>query len=127
MDKQTPAWKKKVTLREIRKLTDTIAREFHPERIILFGSYAYGKPTPDSDVDLLVIMPHEGRSFEKAAEIRLSTQPRFPLDLLVKSPKALRDRVRIGDDFISQILKRGRVLYSIDNGAEPSRSTARKQ
>ncbi|HJS18165.1 MAG TPA: nucleotidyltransferase domain-containing protein [Anaerolineales bacterium] len=60
---------KKVSRSQIHKYADRIARQFHPHKIILFGSYAYGKPTEDSDVDLLVIMPFKGRNPEKATEI----------------------------------------------------------
>jgi predicted nucleotidyltransferase len=75
-----------VTRGQIREYATEIAREFRPRRIILFGSYAYGKPTRDSDVDLLVIMPHKGRGVEKAIEIRLKLRAPFPMDLMVRSP-----------------------------------------
>ena len=53
----------------IQQLSERIVREFHPERIILFGSYAYGIPTNDSDVDILVILPFDGKPIHKALEI----------------------------------------------------------
>jgi uncharacterized protein len=100
-----------VTRRQIRAYAAEIAREFHPRRIILFGSYAYGKPTRDSDVDLLVIMPHKGRGGQKAIEIRRKTPAPFPMDLLVRSPQKIRQRLAWGDCFIEEILEKGKVLY----------------
>ena len=96
-----------VTRRQIREYATEIAREFRPRRIILFGSYAYGKPTRDSDVDLLVIMPHKGRGADKATEIRLRVRAPFPMDLFVRSPQKIRQRLACGDCFIEEILVKG--------------------
>lgn len=100
-----------VTRRQIRAYAAEIAREFRPRRIILFGSYAYGKPTRDSDVDLMVIIPHKGPSADKATEIRLRVRVPFPMDLLVRSPEKIRQRLAWGDFFIEEILDKGKVLY----------------
>lgn len=100
-----------VTRRQIREYAQEIGRQFRPQRIILFGSYGYGKPTRDSDVDLLVIMPHRGRGVEKAIEIRLKVRAPFPMDLLVRSPQKIRQRLAWGDYFIEEILEKGETLY----------------
>jgi uncharacterized protein len=100
-----------VTRRQIRAYAAEIAREFRPRRIILFGSYAYGKPNRDSDVDLLVIMPHKGRGVEKSIEIRLKLRAPFPMDLLVRSPQKIRQRLAWGDCFVQEVLDKGEVLY----------------
>jgi predicted nucleotidyltransferase len=105
-----------VTSRQIRAYAKQIARQFRPRKIILFGSYAYGEPTPDSDVDLMVIMPHKGRGVEKAIEIRLKLPAPFPMDLLVRSPQKIRKRIAIGDFFIQEILEKGTVLYERSHG-----------
>ncbi len=100
---------------QIRQISDEIARRFRPERIILFGSYAYGSPTEDSDVDLLVVMPlpHKGRG--RASDIRLSlTDVRFPLDLLVCDPDYLHQRIAMNDFFLREITQKGQVLYAGD-------------
>lgn len=73
----------------IMAISDQIAREFSPMQIILFGSYAYGKPRPDSDVDLLVVMPHDGNNVYQAIEILNRISPPFPIDLLVRTLKKL--------------------------------------
>jgi len=100
----------------IHELSERIAREFEPERIILFGSYACGNPTEDSDVDLLVIMPFEGKGAEKAVEIRLKVRPRFPVDFIVRTPEMVRERLDMGDFFMREIMDEGKVLYEADHG-----------
>jgi predicted nucleotidyltransferase len=96
----------------IRKVSGQIAQAFRPDRIILFGSYAYGIPTEDSDVDLLVILPNEGKGARKAAEILCSIRPPFPLDLLVRTPDQLRQRLAWNDFFMREIVEKGTVLYA---------------
>ena len=86
-----------VAMSQIEALSQQIAEQFQSERIILFGSYAYGEPNEDSDVDLLVVMPFEGHSPRKAAEIRFQVRPPFPLDLLVRTPEMLHQRLEMGD------------------------------
>ena len=88
-----------------------LVTEFQPDRVLLFGSYARGNPTKDSDVDLLVVMPHRGPPAMKAAELRSAIRAGFPLDLIVRSPAAIRARVDMGDYFIKDILQQGRSLY----------------
>lgn len=95
----------------ILQFAQAVAREFQPERIVLFGSYAYGTPTEDSDVDLLVVMPHEGHPAYQAAAIELRVPPGFPLDLMVRSPERIREGLATGDGFVRDILERGSPLY----------------
>ena len=96
----------------IQKYADAIAREFRPQKIILFGSHAYGQPTEDSDVDLMVVMPRQRRSRRTATDIRVRLgYAGFPLDLLVWTPERLREWCRIGDGFARDVLERGKVLY----------------
>jgi len=101
----------KITRLLIRKFALQIAEQFNPTKIILFGSYAYGTPTENSDVDVLVIMPFEGRSARQAAEILIATDPDFPIDLLVRTPEQVKERVELGDFFMREITKKGKVLY----------------
>ena len=99
------------TTREIESFARRVAERFHPRRIILFGSHARGAPTADSDVDLLVEMPYPGRPWQQATAIRLTAQPTFPLDLLVRAPEELAARIAMGDGFLREIVEGGRVLY----------------
>ncbi len=97
----------------IQQYTEAIAREFHPEKIILFGSHAYGQVTEDSDVDLMVVMPFRGSAIEQSFRIRNRLEhPGFPIDLLVRSPREIAKREAMGDFFIREILDRGKVLYA---------------
>ena len=71
-----------VAMRQIEEVGQRIGREFRPDRVILFGSHAGGTAGSGSDVDLLVIMPFEGKSVAKSVEVRLKINPPFPVDLL---------------------------------------------
>jgi predicted nucleotidyltransferase len=89
-----------------------IVQQFRPEKIILFGSYAWGTPRPDSDVDLLVIMESDKRPAQRSAEISLACRPRgLPVDFLVKTPAEMTRRLTMGDPFLKGILDKGIVLY----------------
>jgi len=99
------------TLQDIQEVSRRIAAEFHPDRILLFGSYAWGVPSPDSDVDLLVILPFEGKAVAKSVEMRLKIRPPFPVDLLVRTPDRVRERLALGDPFIRGIVEKGKILY----------------
>ena len=94
----------------IQDLCNHIVQEFHPDRIILFGSYAYGTPTTDSEVDLLVVLPFEDKNFWKSLEILNRTNPRFPIDLLARRPDDPDRRYREGDPLIRDVLDHGKVL-----------------
>ena len=96
-----------VTRQEIQTTCDDIVQEFHPLQIILFGSYAYGTPTEDSDVDLLVVMPIPKSEFRnKAVEIRQRIQYHFSMDLLVRSPRRSHIVSRITIGFYAKLLKK---------------------
>lgn len=95
----------------IRELGRRIAGEFDPERIILFGSYAYGTASADSDVDLLVVLDFQGKGFRKSLEILNRVNPAFAVDLLVRRPADTARRYAEGDPLIREALDRGTVLY----------------
>jgi uncharacterized protein len=96
---------------QIHEYCGAVAREFHPQKIILFGSHAYGRPTRHSDVDLLVILPFRGNEVRKAGQIRSRFDTPFPLDLLVRKPRFIAERLRERDMFIELVMNRGVVLY----------------
>jgi predicted nucleotidyltransferase len=104
-----------VAVNQIMDCAYEVAERFAPEKIILFGSYAYGRPTEDSDIDLLVVMDHEGSAVEQAAKIRSSIHSLFPVDVLVRSARKINDRVEMGDLFMKSILEKGEVLYEAAN------------
>jgi len=90
-----------------------IVSELKPEKVILFGSYAYGNPTPDSDVDLLVIMQTSAKEIDRYVAVSNLLYPRqFPVDILVKTPKEIEAESRKkGNFFLREILTKGKVLY----------------
>ena len=97
---------------DIQRYCDAIVRAFRPERIILFGSYAYGKPHQDSDVDVLVVMPRAKRHGRRPSlAIRRSIAAGFPVYILVKEPREMARRLREGDSFLREITEKGRVIY----------------
>lgn len=100
---------------EIKKLCEEIAREFRPQKIILFGSHAYGTPQWDSDVDLLVIMPFKGTPHKQAVTIRNRIDAGMALDLLVRTPEQITRRLEMGDSFMREILERGKVVYEANH------------
>ena len=100
-----------MTQGEIRKFADQIARRFAPEKIILFGSQANGGGGKNSDVDVLVVMDYEGPAPHKAAEILSSINPDFSVDLLVRKPSEMEERIKLDDYFFRDLLSHGRVLY----------------
>ncbi|WP_293150669.1 MULTISPECIES: nucleotidyltransferase domain-containing protein [unclassified Microcoleus] len=100
-----------IEINKILELSAAIANQFKPEKMILFGSYAYGNPTSDSDVDMLVILSSEGNNFRKTWEILSKTQPKFALDLLVRTPAEIEQRLAWNDLFVREIIEKGKVIY----------------
>jgi uncharacterized protein len=100
----------------IRRYVDQIVEKFRPQRVILFGSHAYGKPDADSDVDLLVVMPAKNE-LSMMGRIGRAIDAPFPLDLLVRTPEILAQRLGCNDWFLREIVEKGIVLYGTDNAA----------
>jgi uncharacterized protein len=99
----------------IREFAGRLAREFAPERIILFGSHATGTARPNSDVDLFVIMPFEGTGIRQSVEILRRLSPPFAVDLVVRTPEEVRRRLRQNDFFVQDVVRLGTVLYEADH------------
>jgi predicted nucleotidyltransferase len=94
----------------IRRLVERIAERFRPDKIILFGSYAYGQPNHESDIDLLVVM--EARNeIDQALKIDLAFDWPFPVDVIVRTPKNLKWRLEEGDWFLLEAVGKGKTLY----------------
>ena len=115
-----PGWKGKDMTddRKVReiilKMADKILKEYQPKMIILFGSYAYGEPTEDSDVDLLIIKDTEKRPIDRWIEVKRLLRgitPTLPVSPLVYTSKEIEERTAIKDFFIEEILQKGEVLH----------------
>lgn len=101
-----------VSMKDIQAVGQRIAREFRPQRVILFGSHASGAAGPDSDVDMLVIAPFEGTSFRQSLRILNQLDLRLPLDLIAYRPEDVQRRYVEGDPLVREALDYGKVLYA---------------
>jgi predicted nucleotidyltransferase len=101
-----------VTEQALSDIVQHIVNELRPERIILFGSYGYGSPNENSDVDLLVIMETSSRPADRYLAVSRLLRPRpFPLDILVKTPDEISQALEKGDFFIRELVSKGQTLY----------------
>ena len=97
---------------DIESYCAAIARTFNPRKIVMFGSYAYGSPTLDSDVDVLVVMSSRPRAgVRPSLAIRRKVRAAFPVDLIVRPPEEVRRRLRARDSFMTEVMSRGRIVY----------------
>ncbi|MCE1253221.1 MAG: nucleotidyltransferase domain-containing protein, partial [Anaerolineae bacterium] len=97
----------------LKDIIKRIVNEVHPQQIILVGSYAYGTPTADSDLDLLIIMPTSARPAQRSLMISRCLRPRpFPMDILVRTPQEINQALNNDDPFLSKMIKEGKVLYA---------------
>ena len=103
-----------IPLGAIRHYARQIAAHFQPQKIILFGSYAYGKPHEHSDVDLLVVMPARNQ-VSQAVRIRWALPAPFAMDLIVRTPERLRRALDEEDWFLREIVENGKLLYEKKN------------
>jgi predicted nucleotidyltransferase len=100
-----------VSLTEIQQVVQQIVERFQPQQVILFGSYAHGQPTTDSDVDLLVIMETEEQPLHAAARISAAIDHPFPLDILVFTPATFKASLERRGVFATEVATKGVVLY----------------
>ena len=107
--------KTNVTLKDIQKIVQQIVEHFYPQKVILFGSYAYGQPTEDSDVDLLIVMETDEKPLHAAARIAALVDHPFPLDIIVRKPLDLEAYLAEESVFETQIVTRGLTLYEAKN------------
>lgn len=100
---------------DIQRVVSQIVDRFKPQKVVLFGSHAYGKPTKDSDADLLVIIDTDQRPVSMAAGIAASIDHPVPLDVMVKTPREVAARIKSGDTFLVKVLSEGVILYEARN------------
>ena len=98
----------------ILKIVDKIVKEYHQKKVILFGSYAYGTPHENSDVDILVIMPARNE-INQAVRIQMAVHAPFSMDLIVRTPEHLRKRLEEGHPFFVEVMGQGKVLHEKAN------------
>lgn len=124
--KQPNLWFRGATipLREVRRFVREVVKQYQPDKVVLFGSYAYGTPHDESDVDLMVIMPARNEQ-DQAFKIRSSVPATFPLDLLVRKPANVAWRLAEQESFTTEIMKRGKVMYDKKNTRVGTQSRSR--
>ena len=97
---------------EIKRLTQKIVENYRPQKIILFGSFAWGRPTKDSDIDFFVLKKTAKSRRERHLEVgKILLDRKLPLDVLVYTPQEVRERLRLGDFFVKNIIEKGKSLY----------------
>ena len=97
---------------KIQEITDKIVREYQPEKIILFGSYAWGKPNKDSDIDLFIVKRTDKNIFERNREVgKILFGSQIAIDSLVYTPEQFERREQIGDPFVRKIIDSGKIVY----------------
>ena len=98
----------------IKKIVEKLKKEYRPKRVILFGSYAYGKPSNHSDVDLLIIKETSKKPLDRWSEVKRilrGVSPFLPVSPFVYTEREIRQRQSVNDFFIEEILTNGKVLY----------------
>jgi predicted nucleotidyltransferase len=99
----------------IKRVLQKLIAEYSPQKIILFGSYAWGDPEPDSDIDLLIIKETSDRFIDRWARVQnilTGTHRGYPVEIIVLTPEEVEKRIAIGDQFIGKILDTGEYLYA---------------
>lgn len=97
---------------KIRKIRNQIVKNYNPQKIILFGSFAFEKQNPNSDVDLLIIKETKKDHYKRIPEVRACLHNiNQAFDILVMTPREIEKRLKLGDFFIEEIMKKGEVLY----------------
>jgi len=104
-----------VSLDDIKPIVEQIVSRFHPQKVILFGSHAYGAPTPDSDVDLLVVMETDENPLRTAGRVSAAIAHPFPIDILVETPSYFAEALAENDLFETKVMREGTVLYEAPN------------
>lgn len=100
-----------ISRKAIKQYCDAVAAAFKPRKIILFGSYAYGRPTEDSDVDVMVVMPKGRYRRDLGWRIPVKVPPKFPVDVLVEPEDRLERRILDRESFILDVTEKGKVMY----------------
>lgn len=96
----------------IKEIVTKIVNNFNPEKVIIFGSQVWGKPGTWSDIDILIIMNYNGTSSQVAAKVSKIARPKYvPMDILIRTPEEIDQRIKLNDHFIKRILSGGKVLY----------------
>jgi len=100
------------TEKKISRIVSSIVAQCSPEKIILFGSHAYGKPNRDSDIDLFIVADIPGLPAERVRQVRRAIKEQASVDIVVRSPKDIEASLKGRDWFVQEVFEKGRVLYA---------------
>ena len=100
-----------ITQRAINKISEKIAKKYKPEKIYLFGSFVWGKPNFDSDVDFFIIKKTKKKKFDRQLQVRKIVSGELPVDILVYNQEEIGERLSLGDLFLKKILNQGKLIY----------------
>jgi predicted nucleotidyltransferase len=104
--------KKELIKKEIEKIKEKIIQKYRPEKIIVFGSFVWGKWSKDSDVDFLIVKNTKKRKLDRIYQVyRILTGRRIPVDILVYTPEEIKKRLKLKDFFIEEVLQKGKTIY----------------
>jgi predicted nucleotidyltransferase len=107
---------------DLSKLLNKLIVGYAPQQVILFGSFAYGKPDQHSDLDLLIVKETNKSPFQRRVEVGhiVQDQSRMtPIQPLVITPQELKEQLQKGNPFLIEILQKGEVLYDADRIKTP--------
>ena len=96
---------------EIKSIMRKIVREYKPEKIILFGSFAYGKPKASSDIDMLIVKKTKKRRIDRIKDVLYMIDNNFPFEPIVYTPREINERLTLGDFFLQTVMQKGKILY----------------
>ncbi|MBI2935005.1 MAG: nucleotidyltransferase domain-containing protein [Chloroflexi bacterium] len=99
----------------LSRAVERIVKEYNPEKVILYGSYAYGKPSSDSDIDLLIVKDTDKRRTDRFIEVSRIIYEHgnhISISPIIYTPEEIEERLAIGDDFITDILSKGKLIYA---------------
>ncbi|MEK7103778.1 MAG: nucleotidyltransferase domain-containing protein [Patescibacteria group bacterium] len=96
---------------EIQNVVKRIAERYKPEKIYLFGSFAWGEPNKDSDVDFFIVKETSERKFDRQLKVRRIISGDLPADIVVYNNQEIKERVSLGDFFVKKILNQGKLVY----------------
>ena len=96
---------------EIKSIMRKIVREYKPEKIILFGSFAYGKPRASSDIDMLIVKKTKKRRIDRIKDVLYMIDNNFPFEPIVYTPREINERLTLGDFFLQTVMQKGKILY----------------
>ena len=97
--------------KELKRIISVLKIKYKPEKIILFGSFAQGNAQKDSDIDLMIIKETRQNPWKRQDTVERLVTRKVPVDLLVYTPRELKNRIDLGDTFTREVFTKGKLVY----------------